>query len=98
MIDDLMEQRFAIMNITEDYLENDGSFDEMIEKYNDITYKADLNEDYQECIAKSTGRVAVLSDMLAMKKLENNREDLYKIIKLLEDEVFTLYKICEEVK
>ncbi len=94
---DLMAKTIVYM-ITNNYCEGKDNILNVIEKFREYTTEFEISKSYEECIAVACTRIEILSDLLLMKKLKNNREDLNSLIEVLEEETKNLKHIAKEVK
>lgn len=95
-MDDLLS-KMLVMEISKNYCEDKETIQDLINNFKKYTNEIDKSEDYETCIGKVAGRIDVLSSLLAMKKLKNNREDMFTLIEVLEKEIENLKIIAKEV-
>lgn len=96
-MDSLLE-KMLVMEITKNYCEDKETMQDVIKNLKKYTNEMDKSEDYNTCICKVTGRISILSNLLAMKKLKDNREDIFTLITVLENEIENLKVIAKEVE
>lgn len=96
-MDSLLE-KMLVMEITKNYCEDKETIQDVIKNLKKYTNETDKSEDYNTCICKVTGRISILSNLLAMKKLKDNREDIFTLITVLENEIENLKVIAKEVE
>lgn len=94
---DSLLNKMIIMEISKNYCEDKETIQDVINKFKKYTNEMNKTEDYETCIGKVTGRIDVLSTLLGMKKLKENREDIYALITVLENEIENLKFIAKEV-
>lgn len=94
-MDSLLE-KMLVMEITKNYCEDKETIQDVIKNLKKYTNGMDKSEDYETCIGKVIGRISTLSNLLAMKKLKDNREDMLTLITVLEIE--NLKVIAKEVE
>lgn len=87
----------ALGETIEHYCEDKETIEDLINIFKKCTNEMDKSEDYENCIAKVVTRISLLSDLLLMKKLKNNRDDMFPLIEVLEKEVENLKIIAKEV-
>lgn len=95
-MDSLLE-KMLVMEITKNYCEDKETIQDVIKNLKKYTNEMDKSEDYETCIGKVIDRISTLSNLLAMKKLKDNREDMLTLISLLESEIENLKYIAKEV-
>lgn len=96
-MDSLLE-KMLVIEITKNYCEDKETMQDVIKNLKKYTNEMDKSEDYNTCICKVTGRISILSNLLAMKKLKDNREDIFTLITVLENEIENLKVIAKEVE
>ena len=96
-MDSLLE-KMLVMEIIKNYSEDKETMQDVIKNLKKYTNEMDKSEDYNTCICKVTGRISILSNLLAMKKLKDNREDIFTLITVLENEIENLKVIAKEVE
>ena len=94
---DSLLKKMLVMEISENYCEDKETIQDLINNFKKYTNEMDKSEDYESCIGKVTGRIETLSNLLAMKKLKDNREDIFTLITVLENEIENLKIIAKEV-
>lgn len=95
-MDDLLS-KMLVMEISKNYCEDKETIQDLINNFKKYTNEMDKSEDYETCIGNVAGKIYVLSTLLAMKKLKNNREDIFTLIEVLEKEIENLKIIAKEV-
>lgn len=90
-------EKMLVMEISKNYCEDKETIQDLINNFKKYTNEMDKSEDYESCISKVTGRIKTLSNLLAMKKLKDNREDIFTLITVLENEIENLKIIAKEV-
>lgn len=96
-MDSLLE-KMLVISITKNYHEDKETIQDVINNFKRYTDEMDKSEDYETCIGKVTGRIETLSNLLSMKKLKDNREDIFTLITVLENEIENLKVIAKEVE
>nr|DAS26848.1 MAG TPA: hypothetical protein [Caudoviricetes sp.] len=96
-MDSLLE-KMLVMEITKNYCEDKETIQDVIKNLKKYTNGMDKSEDYETCIGKVIGRISTLSNLLVMKKLKDNREDMLTLITVLENEIENLKVIAKEVE
>lgn len=92
-----LAHKFIVMDITKDYCTGNATIEDVKNKFDEFTEQMNKEESYTECIGKVSANIELLSSIICMKKLKENRNDLYTIILLLERELENLKVICTEV-
>lgn len=90
-------EKMLVMEISKNYCEDKETIQDVVNNLKKYTNEMDKSEDYATCIAKVAGRIETLSNLLAMKKLKDNREDIFTLITVLENEIENLKIIAKEV-
>lgn len=96
-MDSLLE-KMLIMEITENYCKDKETIQDVVNNFKKYTNEMDKSEDYETCIGNVAGQIEILSNLLVMKKLKDNREDIFTLITVLENEIENLKVIAKEVE
>jgi hypothetical protein len=95
---DNLLQKMLLLEISKEYCEDNETIQDVVTKFKKYTNEMDKSEDYTTCMSKVSANIETLSNLLCMKKLEHNKNDIYELITLLEKEIENLKIIAKEDK
>lgn len=91
-----MMKALSLYIISNDYCDGKESINEVIKKVDDVIKEYDEEKDYKNKISNIVTRLSLISELLLIKRLENNRKDLLVITQAIMKEIEKITQIVEE--
>lgn len=97
MVDEI--RKLIAMDVSMDYVTGKDTINDVINNINEAVISIDKKDNtYYDLSCNYLARIDLISDVLSMKKLKDNREDALVLINLLKENVNGLEKVIKEVE